>query len=70
MEIPATAEFRSRWAAERDLSYEPLKPDLVCEVAFLQWTEGGHIRHPSFQGMRPDKPARDARREQPPAGEL
>jgi len=30
-------------------------PDLVCEVAFMEWTGHAHIRHGSFQGMRPDK---------------
>ena len=34
-----------------------LKPKLVCEVAFTEWTSGGHARHPSFQGLREDKPA-------------
>ena len=28
-------------------------PTLVCEVAFMEWTGHGHIRHGSFQGMRP-----------------
>ena len=33
------------------------KPELVCEVQFTEWTEGGALRHPSFQGMRDDKKA-------------
>jgi bifunctional non-homologous end joining protein LigD len=41
-----------------------MKPTLVVEVAFTEWTDGGHIRHPSFQGIRRDKPARDVVREQ------
>ncbi len=40
-----------------------MKPTMVVEVAFTEWTEGGHIRHPSFQGLREDKPARDVVRE-------
>lgn len=32
-----------------------IKPKLVCEVAFTEWTTGGHARHPSFQGLRDDK---------------
>jgi bifunctional non-homologous end joining protein LigD len=39
-----------------------IKPKLLCEVAFVEWTEGGHIRHPSFQGLREDKGARSVRR--------
>lgn len=36
-----------------------LKPELVCEVAFTEVTEDGVFRHPSFQGMREDKKAKD-----------
>ena len=42
-----------------------VEPKLVCEVAFLEWTHDGHLRAPSFQGLRDDKPARAVRREQP-----
>jgi bifunctional non-homologous end joining protein LigD len=40
-----------------------MKPDMVVEVAFVEWTEGGHIRHPSFQGLREDKDAQKVVRE-------
>jgi bifunctional non-homologous end joining protein LigD len=40
-----------------------MKPTMVVEVAFTEWTDGGHIRHPSFQGLREDKDARDVVRE-------
>jgi bifunctional non-homologous end joining protein LigD len=42
-----------------------VRPELVCEVEFAQWTHDGHLRAPSFQGLRDDKPARDVHREQP-----
>lgn len=49
---------QSRWARGRDLSYERLRPELVCEVAFDQVT-GHRIRHGGrFLRWRPDKPAR------------
>jgi len=32
-----------------------VKPELVCEMSFSQWTEDGYMRHPSFEGLRPDK---------------
>lgn len=38
-------------------------PRLVAEVAFAEWTDDGRLRHPSFQGMRVDKPAREIVRE-------
>ncbi len=42
-----------------------VEPKLVCEVRFAEWTHDGHLRAPSFQGLRDDKPARAVRREQP-----
>jgi bifunctional non-homologous end joining protein LigD len=42
-----------------------VKPELVAEVAFTEWTSDGKMRHPSFQGLRSDKPARDVVRERP-----
>ena len=38
-------------------------PELVCEVSFAEWTPDDHLRHPSFQGLREDKPAADVKRE-------
>jgi ATP-dependent DNA ligase len=57
VEVPNTPEYRSRWNADKDLSFEPLKPEVVVEVAFDQVT-GDRIRHGSrFVRWRPDKPA-------------
>jgi bifunctional non-homologous end joining protein LigD len=42
-----------------------LKPELVCEVTFSEVTSDGVFRHPSFQGMREDKKAKDVIREKP-----
>lgn len=42
-----------------------ITPTLLCEVAFAEWTHDGHIRHPSFLGLREDKDARDVQQEQP-----
>lgn len=36
-----------------------LKPKLVCEVHYTEITEDGLMRHPSFEGMREDKDAKD-----------
>jgi bifunctional non-homologous end joining protein LigD len=40
-----------------------VEPRLVCEVAFAEWTHDGHLRAPSFQGLREDKEAVAVRRE-------
>jgi bifunctional non-homologous end joining protein LigD len=42
-----------------------VEPKLVAEVEFAQWTHDGHLRAPSFQGLRDDKAAVDVRRERP-----
>ncbi|WP_198663277.1 non-homologous end-joining DNA ligase [Jiangella endophytica] len=42
-----------------------VRPELVAEVAFAEWTGAGTLRHPSFEGLREDKPARDVVREEP-----
>jgi DNA ligase D-like protein (predicted ligase) len=41
------------------------RPELVAEVAFTEWTADGRLRHPSFQGLRPDKDAAEVHREAP-----
>jgi bifunctional non-homologous end joining protein LigD len=44
------------------------EPNLVAEVEFAEWTERGSLRHPSYKGLRDDKPAALVVREQTPAG--
>jgi bifunctional non-homologous end joining protein LigD len=41
-----------------------VEPKLVCEVEFTEWTDEGRLRHPSFQGLREDKKAKDVHRDQ------
>jgi bifunctional non-homologous end joining protein LigD len=42
-----------------------LKPELVCEVSFQEWTQDGSMRQPIFKGMRIDKPATAVKPEMP-----
>jgi bifunctional non-homologous end joining protein LigD len=42
-----------------------IKPELVGEIAFTEFTDDGILRHPSFVGLREDKPAKDVVREVP-----
>ncbi|WP_371763475.1 DNA ligase D [Massilia sp.] len=42
-----------------------VKPELVAEVSFSEWTATDSIRHPVFQGLRKDKPAKSVVRELP-----
>jgi len=43
------------------------EPKLIAEVAFIEWTSDGSIRHPSFQGLREDKIPKEVVREVPGA---
>jgi bifunctional non-homologous end joining protein LigD len=40
-----------------------VKPKLVAEFEFVEWTRSGQLRAPSFKGLRADKPAREVVRE-------
>jgi DNA ligase D-like protein (predicted ligase) len=40
-----------------------VEPELVAQIAFMEWTPDGRLRHPSFLGLRFDKPAREVVRE-------
>jgi bifunctional non-homologous end joining protein LigD len=42
-----------------------VKPELICEVAFGEWTRGDRIRHSVFHGLRADKPPKAITREEP-----
>lgn len=44
-----------------------VKPELVCEMSFSEWTQDGSMRHPAFEGMREDKNPTAVHREKPKA---
>ncbi len=43
-----------------------LRPDLVAQIRFAEWTDDGLLRQPVFLGLRRDKPAKEVRREAGP----
>ena len=54
----------SRWNRGKDLSWEPLRPERVCEVAY-DHMQGTRFRHAAqFVRWRPDKRPRDCRYDQ------
>ncbi len=54
----------SRWSAGKDLSWEPLRIERVCEVKY-DHLQGERFRHAAiFLRWRPDKPPRDCRYDQ------
>jgi bifunctional non-homologous end joining protein LigD len=53
-EVPAPERKGAVW----------LEPKLVAQIAFTERTRDGRLRHPSYQGLREDKPAREVHREE------
>jgi bifunctional non-homologous end joining protein LigD len=51
--VPRPIERIARW----------VRPELVAEVEFGEWTEEGILRHPSYMGLRDDKNPTDVVRE-------
>ena len=55
---------QSRWSAGKDLSWEPLRIERVCEVKY-DHLQGNRFRHAAiFLRWRPDKPPSDCRYDQ------
>ena len=52
-ELPARDAAGVRW----------VRPELVGEVAFTEWTRDGRLRHPVWRGLRPDKAPHEVVRE-------
>ncbi|HEX2113215.1 MAG TPA: DNA ligase D [Alphaproteobacteria bacterium] len=53
--VPTAARRGAHW----------VEPQLVAEIAYSNWTRDGVLRHPSFQGLRMDKPAPSISRDKP-----
>jgi bifunctional non-homologous end joining protein LigD len=56
-----TSPFASPTGRRRGVHW--VEPELVAQVAFTEWTADGKMRHPSFRGLREDKPAAQVTRE-------
>lgn len=55
-----TSPFSTRVPKKEALFVEP---ELVAEIEYREWTHDGHLRHPSYKGLRTDKPAEQVVRE-------
>ena len=53
--VPRVYQSGARW----------VDPRLVAEVTFTTWTADNLLCHPSFEGLREDKPAKDVKLERP-----
>jgi DNA ligase D-like protein (predicted ligase) len=56
---------RTQWALTKEEMKNCvwLKPELVAQIEFTEWTQDGHLRHSKFVGLRDDKEARKVVRE-------
>jgi bifunctional non-homologous end joining protein LigD len=56
---------RTQWALTKEEMKNCvwLKPELVAQIEFTEWTPDGHLRHSRFVGLREDKAAKDVMRE-------
>jgi DNA ligase D-like protein (predicted ligase) len=61
--VRATSPFAPEKGIPRAATW--VEPELVAQIAFMEWTPDGRLRHPSFLGVRLDKPAREVVREAP-----
>ncbi|MCK9689538.1 DNA ligase D [Scleromatobacter humisilvae] len=70
--FPPGTTRSTRWLTRPAAEDHWVRPQLVAEVAFAEWTPDGSVRHASYQGLREDKDAKSVTREKakaPPTSE-
>lgn len=60
-----TGQWGEGMTAEQMAEMKWLKPRLVAQIKFTEWTRDGHLRHADYLGLRDDKSPREVVRELP-----
>lgn len=63
LEVSAAPFTRAEGLPRKDVHW--VRPELVVQVAFMEWTSHGKLRHPRLLGVRTDKAAREVTRDAP-----
>lgn len=53
--------FNNKVNQEKNVTW--IKPEIVCELVYTEWTNDGHLRHPVFKSLRDDKLSEAAKEE-------
>jgi DNA ligase D-like protein (predicted ligase) len=61
LEVSSTPFTRAEGLPRKDVHW--VEPEVVVQVAFMEWTSHGKLRHPRLLGLRTDKPAREVTRD-------
>jgi DNA ligase D-like protein (predicted ligase) len=59
-----TSHWGAGVTAEEMAEMQWVKPKMVAQIRFVEWTAEGHLRHSAFLGLRTDKAARATTREE------
>jgi bifunctional non-homologous end joining protein LigD len=60
---PKSGRWGAGLTAKKMADCRWLKPALVAQIEFLEWTGENHLRHTKFVGLRENKAAKDVQRE-------
>ncbi|MDF3064923.1 MAG: putative ligase-like protein [Polyangiaceae bacterium] len=61
LEVPSTPFTRAEGLPRKGVHW--VEPEVVVQVAFMEWTSHGKLRHPRLLGLRTDKAAREVTRD-------